>query len=118
MGPWRPLWTFYPLPTRGAFDDSPGLVRLGAFWLGLCSHASSDLRGVTLQSVDTYQKTLEHHSRFLTVTRNGDSNRIEDMTTLLRKTLVLVGNRFYNLYDEMRDTDFPKPARVLLSTIF
>jgi hypothetical protein len=78
----------------------------------------SDLHGVTLQSVSAHQKALEHHSRLFTVSGNQGSTRIEDMTTLLRKTLLLVGNLPYELRDKPPDMYIHESARILLSSIF
>ncbi|KAH9969750.1 P-loop containing nucleoside triphosphate hydrolase protein [Russula dissimulans] len=59
-----------------------------------------DLHGVTLQSVSAYEKALEHHSRLLTITGTRDSTRIEDITILLRKTLLLLASCFHESFDE------------------
>ncbi|KAI9508874.1 midasin nuclear AAA ATPase [Russula earlei] len=59
-----------------------------------------DLYGVTLQSVSNYQKVLEQHSRLFIVTGIRDSNRIEDITALLRKTLLLLVSSFHQSFDD------------------
>ena len=65
-----------------------------------------------------YQRALEQHSRLLTVAGNWNTTRIEDITTLLRKTLLQVGKFAYQRGHKICDVDFIESARVLLSSIF
>ncbi|KAH9179366.1 midasin [Lactarius sanguifluus] len=59
-----------------------------------------DWRNVTLRTASVYQIALEHHARLFAVDGGWGSTRIEDLTTLLRKTLVLLASCFHHSFDE------------------
>ncbi|KAH9080394.1 midasin [Lactarius deliciosus] len=59
-----------------------------------------DWRDVTLRTASVYQIALEHHARLFALAGRWGSTRIEDLTTLLRKTLVLLAFCFHHSFDE------------------
>ncbi|KAH9065293.1 midasin [Lactarius vividus] len=57
-------------------------------------------RGVTLRTASGYRIALEHHARLFAVAGGWGSTRIEDLMTLLHKTLVLLAFCFHHSFDE------------------
>lgn len=103
-------WNFWQQSMRGE-------INWHLTWVVLTC-LSSDWRDVTLQTASCYQISLEHHARLFAVSVGWGSTRIEDLITLLRKTLVLVRVSFWRPWDIIYDMYLPVSACSLLLSFF